>query len=89
MAACPNASAALFTAAKITHLGLLPQGQPERASRVLDMVEQHDHEPARGVDEHVALQAVRQVEDELAAGGDEAARHPHLERITQARTFVG
>ncbi|WP_370616011.1 succinate dehydrogenase/fumarate reductase iron-sulfur subunit [Mumia sp. Pv 4-285] len=44
VAACPNGSAMLFTAAKITHLGLLPQGQPERASRVLDMVEQHDHE---------------------------------------------
>ena len=31
VAACPNASAALFTGAKIAHLGLLPQGQPERA----------------------------------------------------------
>jgi succinate dehydrogenase / fumarate reductase, iron-sulfur subunit len=30
VAACPNASAALFTGAKISHLGLLPQGQPER-----------------------------------------------------------
>ena len=44
MAACPNGSAMLFTAAKITHLGLLPQGQPERDSRVLAMVEQHDDE---------------------------------------------
>ncbi|MFD1825614.1 MULTISPECIES: succinate dehydrogenase/fumarate reductase iron-sulfur subunit [Mumia] len=44
VAACPNGSAMLFTAAKITHLGLLPQGQPERASRVVGMVEQHDHE---------------------------------------------
>ena len=33
VAACPNASAALFTGAKISHLGLLPQGQPERDSR--------------------------------------------------------
>jgi succinate dehydrogenase / fumarate reductase iron-sulfur subunit len=38
VAACPNASAMLFTAAKITHLGLLPQGQPERPSRVRRMV---------------------------------------------------
>ena len=38
VAACPNASASLFTGAKITHLGLLPQGQPERDTRVLDMV---------------------------------------------------
>lgn len=44
VAACPNGSAMLFTAAKITHLGLLPQGQPERDSRVLGMVEQMDYE---------------------------------------------
>ncbi len=44
VAACPNGSAMLFTAAKITHLGLLPQGQPERESRVLGMVEQMDYE---------------------------------------------
>jgi succinate dehydrogenase / fumarate reductase iron-sulfur subunit len=40
VASCPNGSAALFTAAKIGHLGLLPQGQPERERRVLAMVEQ-------------------------------------------------
>jgi len=39
IAACPNASAMLFTAAKISHLGLLPQGQPERRQRALRMVE--------------------------------------------------
>ena len=44
VAACPNASAALFTGAKITHLGLLPQGQPERDARVLAMVAQMDSE---------------------------------------------
>jgi succinate dehydrogenase / fumarate reductase iron-sulfur subunit len=38
VAACPNASASLFVAAKISHLGLLPQGQPERASRARKMV---------------------------------------------------
>jgi len=38
VAACPNASASLFTGAKITHLGVLPQGQPERNQRVLKMV---------------------------------------------------
>jgi succinate dehydrogenase / fumarate reductase iron-sulfur subunit len=38
VAACPNASAALFTGAKIAHLGLLPQGQPERGMRALRMV---------------------------------------------------
>ncbi|ACG73949.1 succinate dehydrogenase/fumarate reductase iron-sulfur subunit [Anaeromyxobacter sp. K] len=40
VAACPNASAALFTGAKITHLSLLPQGQPERPLRVRSMAEQ-------------------------------------------------
>ena len=44
VAACPNASASLFLGAKITHLGELPQGQPERDARVLGMVAQHDHE---------------------------------------------
>ena len=40
VAMCPNASASLFTAAKIAHLGLLPQGQPERESRAVAMVAQ-------------------------------------------------
>jgi succinate dehydrogenase / fumarate reductase iron-sulfur subunit len=44
VAACPNGSASLFTAAKITHLGLLPQGQPERARRAIRMVRQMDAE---------------------------------------------
>lgn len=44
VAACPNAAAMLFTAAKVSHLGLLPQGQPERNERVLKMVEQMDKE---------------------------------------------
>jgi succinate dehydrogenase / fumarate reductase iron-sulfur subunit len=44
VAACKNASASLFTAAKISHLGLLPQGQPERYRRALAMVTQMDLE---------------------------------------------
>jgi succinate dehydrogenase / fumarate reductase, iron-sulfur subunit len=43
-AACPNASAMLFTAAKVSHLAFLPQGQPERTSRVLRMVNAMDAE---------------------------------------------
>jgi succinate dehydrogenase / fumarate reductase iron-sulfur subunit len=42
VAACPNGSAMLFTAAKTTHLGLLPQGQPERYDRALNMVTAQD-----------------------------------------------
>ena len=48
VAACPNASASLFTAAKISHLGHLPQGQPERYRRVLSMVEQMEEEDFGG-----------------------------------------
>ncbi len=44
VAACKNASAMLFVAAKVSHLGLMPQGQPERYRRVKAMVEQMDTE---------------------------------------------
>jgi succinate dehydrogenase / fumarate reductase iron-sulfur subunit len=44
VAACKNASAALFTSAKVRHLALLPQGQVERYSRVVRMVDRHDAE---------------------------------------------
>lgn len=44
VAACPNGSAMLFTAAKVSHLALLAQGQPERYRRVLSMVKKHDQE---------------------------------------------
>ena len=43
-AACPNGSAMLFVAAKVGHLGLLPQGKPEAGSRVRKMVAQMDAE---------------------------------------------
>lgn len=42
VAACPNASAMLFTGAKISHLGLLPQGKPEAARRALSMLKTMD-----------------------------------------------
>ena len=44
VAACPNASSALFTGAKIAHLGILPQGKPERDRRALGMVAQMNAE---------------------------------------------
>ncbi len=56
VAACPNASAMLFTSAKVSHLALLPQGQPERYTRVLDMVEQHDLEGFGSCTNHGACQ---------------------------------
>jgi succinate dehydrogenase / fumarate reductase iron-sulfur subunit len=42
VAACPNSSAMLFVGAKVSHLGLLPQGQPERVSRAIKMVRSMD-----------------------------------------------
>ncbi len=44
VAVCPNASAMLFTSAKVSHLAMLPQGHPERWTRVRTMVRQHDAE---------------------------------------------
>jgi succinate dehydrogenase / fumarate reductase iron-sulfur subunit len=52
VAACPNGSASLFTAAKISHLGHLPQGQPERYRRVLSMAEQMELEGFGGCTWH-------------------------------------
>jgi succinate dehydrogenase / fumarate reductase iron-sulfur subunit len=57
VAVCPNASAMLFTAAKVSHLGLLPQGQPERRERALRMVEAHDAEGFGGCTNHGECQA--------------------------------
>jgi succinate dehydrogenase / fumarate reductase iron-sulfur subunit len=44
VAACKNASAMLFVSAKISHLSLLPQGEPERKTRVVSMIAQMDKE---------------------------------------------
>jgi succinate dehydrogenase / fumarate reductase iron-sulfur subunit len=44
VAACPNASAMLFLSAKVSHLAYLPQGEPERNERVVNMVHQMDKE---------------------------------------------
>ena len=57
VAACPNASAMLFTAAKISHLGLLPQGQPERMERVLNLVNIMDQEGFGGCTNHRECEA--------------------------------
>ena len=57
VAACPNASASLFTAAKITQLAKLPQGGPERRRRVIAMVEQMDREGFGSCSKHYACEA--------------------------------
>jgi len=58
VAACPNASAALFTSAKISQLALLPQGHPERERRVLRMVDQMDLEGFGNCSNHGECEAV-------------------------------
>jgi len=57
-AACPNGSAMLFVSAKVTHLGLLPQGQPESDRRVLGMVRQMDKEGFGNCSNYYACEAV-------------------------------
>jgi succinate dehydrogenase / fumarate reductase iron-sulfur subunit len=78
VAACPNASAMLFTAAKITHLGVLPQGQPERNTRVLAMVaamEQEGFGSCTNIGEcsaacpkEIPLDTIAQMNSDLLAG---------------------
>lgn len=58
VAACPNASAMLFTAAKAAHLSYLPQGQTERLQRAADMVTAHDEEGFGNCTNHGACQEV-------------------------------
>ncbi len=57
-AACPNGSAMLFVSAKVTHLGLLPQGEPENDRRVLNMVRQMDKEGFGNCSNYYACEAV-------------------------------
>ncbi|MBO6575281.1 MAG: succinate dehydrogenase/fumarate reductase iron-sulfur subunit [Rhodothermales bacterium] len=58
VAACPNASASLFTSAKIAQLSMLPQGQPERDERVLNMVDQMAEEGFGDCSNHAECEAV-------------------------------
>ncbi len=57
VAACPNGAAMLYTAAKVSHLGLLPQGQPERYTRVIRMVEQMEKEGFGGCRNYAECEA--------------------------------
>ena len=58
VAACPNASAMLFVGAKVSHLSLVPQGQPERTRRVLSMVRKMDEEGFGNCRNHYECEAV-------------------------------
>jgi succinate dehydrogenase iron-sulfur subunit len=58
VAACPNASAMLFTSAKVSHLNLLPQGHPERDRRVLRMVAAMEEQAFGSCTNHKECEAV-------------------------------
>jgi succinate dehydrogenase / fumarate reductase iron-sulfur subunit len=58
VAACPNSSAMLFVAGKVAHLGLLPQGQPERVQRVVRMVRTQDELGFGNCSNHYECEAV-------------------------------
>jgi succinate dehydrogenase iron-sulfur subunit len=58
VASCPNASAMLFTSAKLTHLNVLPQGQPERDERTLNMVAAMNREGFGACSNHTECEAV-------------------------------
>jgi succinate dehydrogenase / fumarate reductase, iron-sulfur subunit len=57
-ASCPNSSAMLFVAAKVSHLGILPQGQPERERRVVNMVRTMDEQGFGNCTNHYECEAV-------------------------------
>jgi succinate dehydrogenase / fumarate reductase iron-sulfur subunit len=58
VASCPNGAAMLFVGAKISHLGLLPQGQPERAKRARQMVEAMEREAFGACTNYTSCEAV-------------------------------
>ena len=67
VAACPNAAAMLFVAAKVTHLNVLPQGDPEKHQRVLNMVKQMDAEGFGNCSNEYECEAVCPKEISVAA----------------------
>jgi succinate dehydrogenase / fumarate reductase iron-sulfur subunit len=85
VAACPNASAMLFTAAKVAHLARLPQGQVERGTRVLNMLAAHDDEGFGGCTNHGECEAACPKEislQNIATLNREYLRAQALERRT-------
>ena len=75
VAMCPNASASLFMGAKIAHLGLLPQGQPERDRRVVAMVAQANRGAVRKLHQH------RRMRSRLPQGDQAGSDRPNEPRF--------
>lgn len=99
VAACPNASAALFTGAKISHLGLLPQGQPERGSRALNMVAQMTQEQfgsCTNIGEceavcpkQIRIEVIGRMNKDFAAGSFKSRKEPYQDPSEFARWSYG
>jgi succinate dehydrogenase / fumarate reductase iron-sulfur subunit len=87
VAACPNAAAMLFTSAKVTHLNALPQGQPERDERTLNMVAAMTYEDFGSCTNHAECEAAcpKAIPLEFIAGLNRdlirAAFHRHREPL--------
>ena len=79
VAACPNASASLFVGAKLAHLALLPQGQPERNRRVIDMVNQMKEEGFGDCSNHAECEAV--CPKGISISGIAAMRRDYLKAV--------
>jgi succinate dehydrogenase / fumarate reductase, iron-sulfur subunit len=87
VAACPNGSAMLFTGAKVTHLNLLPQGEPERFHRTRSMVRQMDAEGFGGCTNHGECQEVCPQEISIKVIGElnREYRKAMLEKLRRRR----
>ena len=81
VAACPNASAALFTSAKVSQFSLLPQGHPERERRVLKMVRQMDLEAFGNCSNHGECEAV--CPKEISIGNIARMRREYLRALVK------
>lgn len=83
VAACPNASAALFTAAKIAHLSHYPQGEPERKRRVVNMVKQMETEGFGDCSNHGECEAV--CPKQISITGIALMRREYVKAIVQEK----
>jgi succinate dehydrogenase / fumarate reductase iron-sulfur subunit len=89
--ACPNAAAMLFTAAKVTHLNALPQGQPERDGRTLNMVAAMGYEDFGSCTNHAECEAVcpKGIPLEFIAGLNRDLMRAAFRRRREPLTVVG
>jgi succinate dehydrogenase / fumarate reductase, iron-sulfur subunit len=90
VAACPNGSAMLFTGAKVTHLNLLPQGEPEAQHRARSMVRQMDDEGFGGCTNHGECEYACPQEISIKVIGElnRAYRKAEVEKLRRRRGWM-